>query len=170
MRRPTPPRANVAERRRGAAVWLATGLGAGYFPVAPGTVGSLEGLAIVLLLDFLPFGRLGHVSALIVVASALFVVGVWSAGRAEGFFGKKDPERVVIDEAVGQILTFAAAPAVNWVWLVAGLAMFRLLDILKPPPADWAEKLPGGWGIMTDDVVAGIYSLLAIGLLRWMSS
>ena len=68
------------------------------------------------------------------------------------------------------MLTFAARPrdcGVGWKWLVAGFALFRALDILKPFPADAAEKLPGGWGIMTDDLVAGIYSLLALGFLQW---
>jgi phosphatidylglycerophosphatase A len=160
----------VAEGRRDSAVWLATGLGAGFFPVAPGTLGSLEGLAVVLLLKVLPFGRLGHVTALVAVAAAVFATGVWSAGRAENFFGKKDPEPVVIDEVLGQMVTFAAQPVIPWPWLIAGFALFRLLDILKPFPADGAERLPGGWGIMTDDIVAGIYGLLALSLLRWVFS
>ncbi len=149
------------------AVWIATGGGAGYFPVAPGTVGSLEGIAIVLLIQFLPVGPMGHSMALGAAIATVFAAGVWSAGRAAIFFGSKDPGRVVIDEVAGQMLTFAARPHIGWTWLVAGFALFRALDILKPFPADSAEKLPGGWGIMTDDLVAGIYSLLALGFLQW---
>jgi len=152
------------------AVWIATGGGAGYFPVAPGTVGSLEGIAIVLLLQLFPAEPVGRSLALGAAIATVFAVGVWSAGRAAIFFGSKDPRRVVIDEVAGQILTFAARPrdcGVGWKWLVAGFALFRALDILKPFPADAAEKLPGGWGIMTDDLVAGIYSLLALGFLQW---
>jgi len=119
-------------------------------------------------MNYLPFGRLGHSLAVGAIAGAIFAVGVWSAGRAEVHFGRKDPERVVIDEVVGQMLTFVARPEFRWPWLVAGFAMFRLLDILKPFPADCAEKLPRGWGIMTDDVVAGIYSFLALSLWQWI--
>ncbi|PYV30981.1 MAG: phosphatidylglycerophosphatase A [Acidobacteria bacterium] len=150
------------------AVWIATGGGAGYFPVAPGTVGSLEGIVTVLLLQFLPVGRIGHSLALGAVIATVFAVGVWSAGRAAVFFGSQDPGRVVIDEVAGQMLTFVAQPLVGWTWLVAGFALFRALDILKPFPADGAENLPGGWGIMTDDLVAGIYSLMALGFLQWL--
>src|SRR5207249_11363027 len=117
--------------------------GAGYFPVAPGTVGSLEGIALVLLLQLLPVGQSLALGAAV---ATVFAVGVWSAGRAAIFFGGKDPGRVVIDEVAGQMLTFAARPrdcGVGWKWLVAGFALFRALDILKPFPADAAEKLPG---------------------------
>jgi phosphatidylglycerophosphatase A len=149
------------------AVWIATGGGAGCFPVAPGTIGSLQGIVIVLLLQLLPVGRLGHSLVLGAAIATVFAVGVWSAGRAETFFGTKDPGRVVIDEVAGQMLAFVARPQVEWTWLVAGFAVFRVLDILKPFPAERAEKLPGGWGIMSDDLVAGVYSLLALGFLKW---
>jgi phosphatidylglycerophosphatase A len=154
-------------RRRGVAVWIATGGGAGYLPVVPGTAGALEGIAIVLALNLLPIGRMGHSLALGAAIAAVFALGVWSAGRAETFFGRKDPGQVVMDEVAGQMLAFAARPQTDWKWLLTGFVLFRALDILKPFPAGGAEKLPGGWGIMTDDLVAGVYSLLALSFLQW---
>jgi phosphatidylglycerophosphatase A len=72
---------------------------------------------------------------------------------------------VVIDEVVGQIITFVATPRVTWIGLLLGFILFRAFDIVKPFPARQAERLPGGWGIMMDDVVAGLYSLIVLVVL-----
>jgi phosphatidylglycerophosphatase A len=95
-------------------------------------------------------------------------IGVWAGTRAEVFFGKIDPPQVVIDEVVGQFLTLAAVPNASWKWLAAGFLLFRVFDIIKPSPARRAERLPGGWGIMTDDVIAGAYGAAVIGAAGYL--
>lgn len=99
---------------------------------------------------------------MILTAGLLFALGTWSAGRAEKYFGRVDPGPVVIDEVVGQIVTLLARPHANWKWLLGGFVVFRIFDIIKPFPAGRAEGLPGGLGIMADDVVAGLYGLLTL--------
>lgn len=155
----------MTEGRRGAAVWIATSGGVGYFPLAPGTAGSAVGLVLVVALAQLPLGQPWVSVSLAVVAGAVFALGVWAAGRAEKFFGRIDPGQVVIDEVVGQMITFLARPHASWRWLLAGFVLFRIFDVVKPFPARRLERAPGGWGIMLDDVVAGGYSLVALWLL-----
>ncbi len=152
----------MTERRAGPAIWIATACGAGYFPIAPGTAGSLVGLAVVAGLAQLHFSRLGSIAALAVATLALCAVGIWAAGEAEEFFGRTDPGAVVVDEVVGQMGTFLLLPHANWKWLLAGFVLFRAFDIVKPFPARQAERIPRGWGIMLDDVVAGAYSLCVL--------
>jgi phosphatidylglycerophosphatase A len=159
----------VANQRRSFHLWVATGLGAGYFPVAPGTAGSVVGLALVIALrqTSLQPPELGL--CLAALAGLLFALGVWSAGKAEKTLGRVDPGQVVIDEVLGQIITFIATPRITWVGLVAGFILFRAFDVVKPFPARQAERFPGGWGIMLDDVVAGLYSLIVLLILgRWI--
>jgi phosphatidylglycerophosphatase A len=159
----------VANQRRSFHLWVATGLGAGYFPVAPGTAGSVVGLALVIALrqTSLQPPELGL--CLAALAGLLFALGVWSAGKAEKTLGRVDPGQVVIDEVLGQIITFIATPRITWVGLVAGFILFRAFDVVKPFPARQAERFPGGWGIMLDDVVAGLYSLAVLLILgRWI--
>jgi phosphatidylglycerophosphatase A len=141
---------------------MATGLGSGYCPVAPGTAGSAVGLALVIALRQASFGPLRLTLSLALLAGLLFVVGVWSAGKAERAFGRVDPGQVVIDEILGQIITFVATPRVHWAWLIVGFILFRVFDVTKPFPARRAERFPGGWGIMLDDIVAGFYSLVVL--------
>ena len=156
----------MTEPRPGPAVWVATCGGAGYFPIAPGTAGSLVGLALVVVAALLPFGRWEYSAVLGGATGAIFALGVWAAGQAEKFFGRVDPGQVVIDEVVGQMTTFLIRPDGGWRWLVAGFILFRIFDIIKPFPARQAERAPGGWGIMLDDVVAGLYSLLVLTAVR----
>jgi phosphatidylglycerophosphatase A len=155
----------VVKERRSLSIWIATGLGAGYFPVAPGTAGSAVGLALVIAFRQTSLKLLGLAVCLATIAGLLFVLGVWSAGKAEKVIGRIDPGQVVIDEVVGQIITFVATPRVTWIGLIAGFILFRAFDIVKPFPARRAERFPGGWGIMLDDVVAGLYSLMALVIL-----
>lgn len=152
----------MIERRGRVAVWIATCAGAGYCPIAPGTAGSAVGLALVAALGRIPWRAPWTAATLLLVAACLFGVGVRAAGEAEKFFGRVDPGQVVIDEVVGQIVTFLGHPHASWKLLIAGFVLFRIFDIIKPFPARRAEHARGGWGIMLDDVVAGVYALAGV--------
>jgi phosphatidylglycerophosphatase A len=149
----------VSKHGAGPAVWIATSGGVGYFPVAPGTAGSLVGVGLIVAAAQLPLAR-GAVNAVVGgVALALCAVGIWAAGQAEKHFGCVDPGQVVVDEVVGQMVALLFHVQASWPWLLAGFVLFRFFDMLKPPPARQAERAPAGWGIMLDDVVAGLYAL-----------
>ncbi len=132
----------------------ATALGAGYAPFAPGTVGSIVGLAIWLLLP----ASAGVQGAVIVV---LFIVGSMTGSVAERYFGRTDPRHVVIDEVMGMLLTLYLVP-VGPTGAVLGFVIFRAADVLKPFPANRLERLPGGVGVMADDAMAAVYANLAL--------
>jgi phosphatidylglycerophosphatase A len=140
------------------AVAVATAAGTGYAPVAPGTVASLL-TAVALWL--VPFTLVGLVVTLVAVTAA----GVWSGHRAERVLGGKDPAAVVVDEVAGMMLSVLLVPRTPAV-LLSAFVLFRILDVWKPFPAYQSQSLPGGWGVMADDVVAGMYALLAILLSR----
>jgi phosphatidylglycerophosphatase A len=145
-----------------AAQLVATGAGSGYAPFAPGTAGSLAGLLLFWPLSRLPFaGQAG-------VTVALFLLGTLAAAHLASRLGLKDPGIVVVDEVVGQWVSLLLLPLTP-LTVVLGFLLFRLLDVLKPWPARDFERLPGGWGIMADDVMAGIYAnlLVRVGLLVW---
>lgn len=108
------------------------------------------------------------VMGLAVLAAVIYACGVWASGRAERFYRATDPGAVVIDEVAGQIVVFLARPMAGWTVLLAGFILFRIFDVIKPFPAGRAERLPGGWGIMTDDVVAGAYGAAALFLLAFV--
>lgn len=132
---------------------ISTVLGAGYFPKAPGTAGSF---VAVLLFWFLPL-TLTYQAILLV---ALFFVGAWSSSYVEAQEGE-DPGKVVIDEVVGQGIALLFLPKLI-VYYLAAFILFRIFDILKPFPVKQFERLPSGWGIMADDVMAGIYTIVLI--------
>lgn len=155
----------MTDKRPGPAIWIATAGGAGYSPFAPGTAGSVVGLAIVMGLARLPLDRFWASVVLGAVSGLLFAIGVWAAGEAERFFGCVDPGQVVIDEVMGQVLTFLLLPHPTWKWLLVGFLLFRAFDVLKPFPAREAERIPRGWGIMVDDAVAGLYALAVLTAL-----
>lgn len=146
------------------ASWVATGAGVGYFPVVPGTAGSLVGLSLFLLLRNLSPLDYG------LLLVFLFPVGVYTAGLSESFLGRKDAGQIVIDEIYAMLLVPALLP-VSWLWWIAGFLLFRLFDIAKPFPIRSFEKLPGGWGIMMDDLSAALYTVLLLRLAeqitRW---
>lgn len=145
---------------RALAVAVGTGLGSGFSPIAPGTAGSAVGVALFALLA--PAGPAALAAAVLV----LFPVGVWAAGVCGERYGNHDDGRIVIDEIVGQLVTLATFPAAPG-WLLAGFLLFRLSDIVKPPPArriDRTWRTP--WGVMTDDLVAGVYANLALQAAR----
>jgi phosphatidylglycerophosphatase A len=135
----------------------------GYFPFAPGTVGSVAGLAVYALLR--AFGASPAVD--LAVIGALFVAGVWSGTLAERHFGGTDPGPGVIDEVAGMLVTLWALPA-TWALAVIGFVVFRILDISKPWPANRFEQLHGGLGMMADDVMAAIYGNLVLRAALWL--
>lgn len=139
------------------ALALATAFGAGYAPAAPGTFGSAIGL---LLWWILPRAPLVQLAAIIVV----FALGAWSGSVAERHSGKSDPGHVVIDEVLGQLVTMFMNP-VGWGGALVGFVLFRVMDIVKPWPADRFEALHGGIGIMADDAMAGVYANVALRLV-----
>jgi phosphatidylglycerophosphatase A len=142
-----------------AARLLATWFGCGYAPAAPGTAGSAAaiviGIALEIWFDWPPwaFGAL---------AAFLVVPGIWSAAIVARQAGSKDPQQVVIDEVIGQWITVAAAATLSWKAWLAAFVLFRLFDIWKPPPVRQLERLPGGFGIVADDVMAGVYGAIVI--------
>ncbi len=155
----------LTDRRSGSAVRIATCWPVGFLPVAPGTGGSAIGIALVYALSRLLAGGWSFRLALGALVVCVFFLGVWSAGESEAFFGIKDPCHVVIDEVAGQMLAFMTGPHRGWKWLLAGFVLFRFFDVIKPFPARRAEHLQAGWGIMTDDAIAGAYAALSLLLL-----
>ncbi|PYM19691.1 MAG: phosphatidylglycerophosphatase A [Candidatus Rokuibacteriota bacterium] len=137
---------------------IATAGGAGYAPIAPGTVGSALTVALIWLV---PFSRTGLVVFFLLVT----IVGTWAAHHAERALGGKDPGAIVIDEVAGMTLTVLAFPPTVGV-LVAGFFLFRLFDIVKPFPARSSQRLRGGVGVMIDDLIAGAYALGVLALTR----
>jgi phosphatidylglycerophosphatase A len=142
------------------ALAIATSLGAGYIPFAPGTFGSVAGL---LLWWALPASPTAQAVAIVV----LFVVGSWSGSVAERHFGKTDPGQVVIDEVMGMLITLFLNP-VGWIGAFGGFLLFRLFDIVKPPPARQLEGLHGGVGVMADDAMAAVYANLVLRLILYV--
>ncbi len=151
----------------GAARILALGFGAGLSPRAPGTAGSLAGLALGLKL-------LAHSRLLLGLGTAaVIVIGLWATRVATGqpwLSASKghhdDPGWVVIDEVAGQMLALLALPRPGWAGALAALALFRVFDIAKPGPIGWADRQGGAAGIMADDVLAGMAAALVLGLAQ----
>ena len=115
----------------------------------------------VVFLGFFPFSRVGLVVFLVLVV----VIGTWAAHRAERVIGGKDPGAIVIDEVAGMTLSVIAFPLTPEV-LAAGLALFRVFDVIKPPPARESQRIKGGVGVMIDDLIAGLYALAIIAVSR----
>ncbi len=141
--------------------------GAGFLPIAPGTWGSAEvTVALYIVFWLRPSLLAGPVAAgvLLLIALALAWIGVWAGDRVAERLGNDDPSEVVIDEVVGQLLTYSLLPVAGRQWtgwsfeiaLVAGFLVFRALDIVKPGPIDALQRCHGGVGIMADDFAAGV--------------
>ena len=145
---------------------IATWFGCGYFPVAPGTAASAAAVAIAWVLVHYAGWRPLWLGAL---AIGLAGPGIWAADVTARRVKMKDPRLVVVDEVAGQWLTLAGAAALNWKTAVAGFFLFRLLDIWKPTPVHQLEALPGGLGIMVDDLMAGLYGALVLFLAGWFN-
>ena len=138
---------------------LAFGFGAGCSPKAPGTMGTLLAVGIYLPLSYLPLWAYGLVLLLVILA------GIWLCGKAARDLGVHDHPGIVWDEIAGFLLTMFAAPA-GWLWIVIGFGLFRLFDIWKPWPIGWLDRrVGGGFGIMLDDLVAGLFAAICLQLL-----
>jgi phosphatidylglycerophosphatase A len=145
------------------AVFIATVGYCGYFPIAPGTVGSAAGLLVYLLVWW---SHSPIVEVLLIVG--LFAAGVWAGTKAEQFFGGIDPGPVVIDEVVGMLITLAFIP-VGWSGALVGFLLFRVFDVIKPFPAGRFEQLHGGLGVMADDAMAAVYANISLRILMWLA-
>jgi phosphatidylglycerophosphatase A len=163
-------------------ILLATWFGVGYLPKAPGTWGAAGGMVLALLMSWLGFHSIAVVTQFfpgktfwtwglqpgygqVLMAVIITIVGVIVADRAAKYAQIKDPRWVVIDEVSGQLITyylFFWATPLNWKSWLLGFILFRLFDIWKPFPARQLEQLPGGWGIMADDWMAGIYAAIVL--------
>jgi phosphatidylglycerophosphatase A len=141
------------------AVLLATWFGSGLLPIAPGSWASLVALPCAALLVWL-----GGPVLVILAGSLVFVLGIWAADAYMAAAGVHDPPAIVIDEVVGQWLTLALVPPDPVVYAL-GFLLFRVLDVLKPWPANFVDRtVTGGFGVMLDDVVAAIYA----GVMLWL--
>ena len=134
---------------------LAVWFGCGHVPVAPGTAGTLGAIPLYLVL------RPRGLPAVAVAAALLTMVGVWAAGRVVVNRRLKDPQIVCLDEVAGVLITWLGAPSTT-LGCIVGFVVFRVLDQTKPWPARQAERWPGGWGVMMDDVWAGAWGALLL--------
>jgi phosphatidylglycerophosphatase A len=164
------------------AIWIATGFGLGYLPIAPGTWGSLGGVVVTLPLWYRawvppkevwvypsPWSAFLFLQGLAILLVA--ALGVWSAREGVIQFQKPDPGPVVIDEVSGQQIAYlplasSAFGSDGWKYLLLGFILFRVLDIVKPWPCKQAERWPHGWGIMADDWFAGLYAAVILWVVQ----
>jgi phosphatidylglycerophosphatase A len=146
--------------------WLfATWFGCGFSPIAPGTVGSLAAILIAWPLSHLGFARLHF----LVLAFVLLYPAIRAASTVALDSGRKDPQVVVIDEVLGQWLTLAGAMRFDFPTFALAFGLFRLFDIWKPPPIRLIERIPGGAGIVLDDMMAGAYAALVLFMVGWFN-
>jgi phosphatidylglycerophosphatase A len=141
--------------------WPALGFGLGAAPFAPGTVGTLLGIPLYLLLAGLPL------TAYVSVVAGLFLLGIAACRLTARALDVHDHPAIVFDEVIGFLIAMTLAPP-GAGWLVAGFALFRLFDIWKPWPIRWVDRrVQGGTGIMLDDALAGLYALVVVQLIAW---
>lgn len=139
--------------------FLALGFGSGLLPKAPGTFGTIAAIPLFLMLS--QFNLWLFISVTIFIS----IMGIFICGYTSKSLGVHDHSGIVIDEIAGYLITMIAVPA-EWLWILTGFLLFRFFDILKPWPISWVDKkIHGGFGIMLDDVIAGLLSLLCIHLL-----
>ncbi len=144
-------------------IFFATGAYSGFSPVAPGTAGSVVGLAVV----WFAFGPLWNHSALLALAifAAAFAIACWISGRAEVIFNQHDSPKIVIDEVLGMAATMFGNP-ITIPWILAGFFLFRVFDVVKPFPAGLIDRrVGGGTGVMLDDLAAAIYANIVLQVL-----
>jgi phosphatidylglycerophosphatase A len=147
-----------------------TTFGVGYLPLAPGTWGSMVGVGLYLVfasieakIHFPNFYEAQTTAWIHAFNGILFLgfclLGIWAAGRSTKLFRHKDPSQAVVDEVIGQLLTFLFIPfTFSWKYILAGFLLFRLFDIWKPYPIDSLQNLPAGIGVCADDILAGVYA------------
>jgi phosphatidylglycerophosphatase A len=139
---------------------LATGFGVGYSPIAPGTLGTLIAIPVYYFLSTIP-SPLYEITLI-----AFLFLSVWISENAEIFFGKKDDTRIVIDEMIGFLIAMLWVPKTTR-FIIIGFFLFRFFDILKPFPIRGLEKrLKGGFGVVLDDVLAGVYANIILEIVR----
>lgn len=138
---------------------IATVFYIGYSPVAPGTLASLAALPFCILLN-------ADIFIYILVTTLLLISGFWSSGRAKEHFSGSDPRQVVIDEFSSMFLVFLFIP-ISVKFVITGFLLFRLLDIFKIPPIKKLESLPGGFGIMLDDMASAVLANLILQVLKF---
>jgi phosphatidylglycerophosphatase A len=144
----------------GFAKFIATAGGAGYMPVAPGTAGTAVAVPIAWALAGLPTWQFAVVTVLVTA------LAIWAADTADRAWGTHDCQKIVIDEVAGYLVTMLTVDRHSWVALLAGFVIFRILDSTKPWPVRWLERnLPGGWGVVLDDVGAGVQGAILMWLL-----
>ncbi len=160
LRPPLVENESPAQRFWNVVAWtISLWFGCGLLPKAPGTAGTLGALPLYWMLE--PLGRWWIAAA----AALATLVGIWASSRVAKLSGLKDPQFVCVDEVAGVLVTWIGAPA-GWRGTVAGFVLFRLLDWWKPFPARACEKLPGGYGIVLDDVAAGLWGAAALVMLQ----
>ena len=139
---------------------MSTWFGTGLSPIAPGTMGTLGAIPFYLALAQLPLWLY------IVTLTAFSVFACWVSGHGERIFGEQDPGKIVIDEVAGYLVAMTAVPC-SWKTVLAGFVLFRFFDISKIPPARYFDRrMKNGYGVVLDDIVAGIYSCIALHLLK----
>jgi phosphatidylglycerophosphatase A len=144
---------------------IATALGAGYSPIAPGTCGTVVAVPIAYLTANLPLWQYA------IMVTAITAVAIWAADRADRAWGTHDSQRIVIDEVAGYLVTMFPVDRHGWIPLLAGFIAFRFFDIVKPPPVRWLdENLPGGAGVVLDDVGAGIQGAIVMWALDYFGA
>lgn len=142
--------------------FLAFGFGSGLAPFAPGTFGTLAAVLFYLLFQSLDLFSYSLLTA------AMCIVGIWICGRSSEMLGVHDHGGIVWDEFAGYFITMIAAPP-GWIWIVVGFVLFRIFDILKPWPIQWADQhVSGGFGIMLDDIIAGLASFTVLQVLAYL--
>ncbi len=162
-----------------------TTFGVGYLPLAPGTFGSVVGVIIYLWIIIIEAASIGflldkglEIASInawfwvfnLVLFLAFCLLGIRASGRATELFNDKDPQKVVVDEVMGQLLVFLFVPFLaSWWLIVAGFLLFRLFDIWKPYPIDYLQNLPAGLGVCADDLLAGIYGGVCLSILYAVS-
>ncbi|MDH3267777.1 MAG: phosphatidylglycerophosphatase A [Ignavibacteria bacterium] len=140
--------------------FIGSGFYTGYFPIASGTVGSLGAILIYMIPGF-------ENLFIIIPATLIFIVyGIYIGTKFEAQYGK-DPAECTVDEFVGTWISLIALPKTVWI-IVAAFFLWRILDIIKPPPARNLERLKGGLGIMIDDVISGLYTLIIMHLVVYL--
>lgn len=144
---------------------LATALGAGYSPVAPGTCGTAVAVPLVYVCaDLLTW-------QFVAIAILVTGIGIVAAHYADRAWGTHDAQKIVIDEVAGYLVTMIPAPRDHWAPLLAGFIAFRFFDIVKPPPVRWLDdNLPGGWGVVLDDIAAGVMGAIVMGVATYFGA
>jgi len=140
-------------------LFFAAGFGAGYSPIAPGTMGTLVAIPIYFFLSFIPF----PLYELTIIT--FFFLSSWISDKAQRHWGKRDHPRIVIDEMVGFLITMLWIPKTT-LFIILGFFLFRFFDIVKPPPIRLLERVRGGYGVVLDDVMAGIYANIILHVVQ----